>query len=152
MPAVLQRGLPCTPPDDTPSYKCCHQCTFTHTLVQHTQHSLPTFIIYRKNHLCPVSHGHAKIDLTNKKCLPPAKEKGIKAPGKNSGVTFLSLAGISLYQNRQFFWLRFNARAAPSQDQSQWHLQQAHLYSGGTASAYTDFSIKLSHLFLLFSY
>lgn len=92
------------------------------------------------------------IDLTNKKCLPPAKEKGIKAPGKNSGVTFLSLAGISLYQNRQFFWLRFNARAAPSQDQSQWHLQQAHLYSGGTASAYTDFSIKLSHLFLLFSY
>lgn len=78
------------------------------------------------------------------------KEKGIKTPSKNSGVTFPSLAGISLFQNRQFFWLRFNALAAPSQDknQSQWHLQQAHLYSGGTASAYTDFSIKLTHLFL----
>ena len=78
-----------------------------------------------------------------------AKRERHKALGKNSSVTFLSLAGIHFIQTGSSSGSGFNARAAPYQDQSQWHLQQAHLYSGGTASAYTDFSIKLTHLFLL---
>ena len=86
----------------------------------------------------------------NKNAFLPKTEKGIKTPVLNN-------KGATSHRSQEYYFIKtgsssgsgFNARAAPYQDQSQWHLQQAHLYSGGTASAYTDFSIKLTHLFLL---
>ena len=100
MPAVLQRGLPCTPPDDTPSYKCCHQCTFAQTLFQHTQQLPFKIFYYRTNHLCPISHGHTNNwSSKNKNAFLPKTEKGIKTPVLNN-------KGATSHRSQEYYFIK----------------------------------------------